>query len=124
MPVLATITVATLLFSGGAGFTLGDVRDTAKEIIKDKDRAKQVIALTKEADKGFKSFNKDISKYSKQLVEMNRDYNLTREEISNFYIEYDKRRMEFLERFVELRFEAKDLSTPEEWQAMYENIRE
>ena len=55
---------------------------------------------------------------------MNKDYNLTREEIDAFYIKSDKRRRAFLERFVELRFQAKNLLTAEEWQAMYAKIRE
>ena len=124
MPILATITVVTVLMGGGSNFTLDHVRDAAKEGIKDKDRAKQVVAITKEADKEFKSYNKNIGKLSKQLVQMNADYNLTREEIKSFYNKSDKSRRAFLERFIELRFEAKDLMTPEEWQAMYTKIQE
>lgn len=124
MPILATISVITVLMSGGNNFTLDHVRDAAKEGIKDKDRSKQVIAITKKADKEFKSYNKNIGKLSKQLVQMNADYNLTREEIDSFYNQSDKSRMAFLEKFIELRFKAKDLMTPEEWQAMYTMIRE
>ena len=122
--VIATITVITLLFAGGGIFSLDNLRDAAKEVIKDTDRAKQVVAVTKEADKEFKSYNKHINKVSKQLVQMNADYNLTREEIDSFYIQSDKRRRAFLERFIELRFQAKNLVTAEEWQAMYAKIRE
>ena len=55
---------------------------------------------------------------------LNKDYNLTRKEIDAFYLQADKRRMAFLEKFVELRFQAKNLMTSEEWQAMYIKIRE
>jgi len=123
MPILATISVITVLMSGGNNFTLDHVRDAAKEGIKDKDRSKQVVAITKRADKEFKSFNKNIGKLSKQLVQMNADYNLTREEIDSFYNQSDKSRMAFLERFIELRFEAKNLMTPEEWEAIYTKIQ-
>jgi phosphorylcholine metabolism protein LicD len=124
MPILATITVVTILMGGGSNFTLDHVIDAAKEGIKDKDRSKQVVAITKRADKEFKSFNKNIGKLSKQLVQMNADYNLTREEIDSFYNQSDKSRMAFLERFIELRFEAKNLMTPEEWEAIYTKIQE
>jgi len=120
--LIAAITVLTLLFGGGF-FSLDNVRDAAKEVIEDKDRAKQVVAITKEADKEFKSFTKNVNKLSKQLVQMNKDYNLTREKIDSFYLQTDKRRMAFLEKFVELRFQAKNLMTAEEWQAMYAKIR-
>ena len=124
MPVLATITVVTILVGGGSVYDFGDVRDVAKDIIQDKDRSKQVLALTKTMDKEFKSYSKQINALSRQLVEMNKDYNLTREEIDAFYEEPNKNRKAFLERFVELRFAAKDLTTETEWQAMYEKMRE
>jgi len=122
--IIAAITILTLLFGSGGIFSLDNVRDAAKEVIQDKDRAKQVVAITKEADKEFKSFTKNVNKLSKQLVQMNKDYNLTREKIDSFYTQTDKRRMAFLEKFVELRFQAKNLMTAEEWQAMYIKIRE
>ena len=121
--IIAAITILTLLFGGGT-FSLDNVRDAAKAVIKDKDRAKQVVAITKAADKEFKSFTKNVNNLSKQLVQMNKDYNLTREEIDTFYLQADKSRKAFLERFVELRFQAKNLVTAEEWQAMYAKIRE
>ena len=121
--IIAVITGLALLFGGGI-FTFDSVRDAAEEVIKDKDRAKQVVAVTKEADKEFKSFTKNVNNLSKQLVQMNKDYNLTRAEIDAFYIQSDKRRKAFLDRFIELRFQAKNLVTTEEWQAMYAKIRE
>jgi hypothetical protein len=121
--IIVAITVFTLLFGGGF-FSLDNVRDAAKEVINDKDRTKQVVAVTKQAEKEFKSYIKNLNNRSKQLVEMNKDYNLTREEIDAFYIKSDKRRRAFLERFVELRFQAKNQVTLEEWRAIYAKIRE
>ncbi len=121
--LIAAITVFTLLFGGGI-FSFDYVGDAAKEVIQDKDKAKQVVAITKQADKEFKSFTKNVNKLSEQLVLMNKDYNLTRAEVDAFYIQTDKRRRAFLEKFVELRFQAKNRVTAEEWQAMYIKIRE
>jgi CMP-N-acetylneuraminic acid synthetase len=121
--LIVAITVFTLLFGGGF-FSLDNVRDAAKEVIEDKDRTKQVVAVTKQAEKEFKSYVKNLNNLSKKLVQMNKDYNLTRKELDTFYSKSDKRRMEFLERFVELRFQAKNQMTAEEWQATYAMIRE
>ena len=120
--IIVAITVFTLLFGGGF-FSLDNVRDAAKEVINDKDRTKQVVAVTKQAEKEFKLYIKNLNARSKQLVEMNKDYNLTRKDLDAFYIKSDERRMAFLERFVELRFQARNLVTAEEWQAMYAKIR-
>ena len=120
--IIVVITVFTLLF-GGSFLSLDNVRDAAKEVINDKDRTKQVVAVTKQAEKEFKSYIKNLNNRSKQLVEMNKDYNLTRKDLYAFYIKSDERRMAFLERFVELRFQARNLVTAEEWQAMYAKIR-
>jgi hypothetical protein len=121
--IIAAITIFTLLFGGGGFFSLDYVRDAAKEVIEDEDRSKKLVAITKQADKEFKSFTKNVNNLSKQIAQMNKDYNLTREEIDAFYLQADKRRKAFLERFVELRFQAKNQMTAEEWKAMYAKIR-
>ena len=51
-------------------------------------------------------------------MESNKNYNLTREEMDSFSSQAKKNRAAFLEKFVELRFQLKDLVTAEEWQAM------
>jgi len=49
---------------------------------------------------------------------MNSNYNLTRAEIDSLAIQAKKNLTAFLEKYVELRFQAKNLVTAEEWQAM------
>ena len=56
--------------------------------------------------------------YTKQLAQMNSNYNLTRAEIDSLAIQAKKNLTAFLEKYVELRFQAKNLVTAEEWQAM------
>jgi len=50
---------------------------------------------------------------------MNKDYNLTRQEMDSFSIQAKKNLTAFLEKIVELRFQVKNLVTAEEWQAMH-----
>ena len=121
--LLVTFILHSLLF-GGDIFSYDYVREAAKEVIKDKDRAKQVVAITKQADKEFKSFSKDVDNLSRQLVKINQDYYSTREEVYAIYAKSDKRRSAFMERLIELRFQAKNHITAEEWQTMYAKIRE
>jgi len=116
--VVAVIYVASLLFGVGI-FTFENVRDAAEESIQDKDRAKQVVAITEQADEEFESFTENVEKLSKQLAQMNKDYNMTREEMDSFTIKANKNRKAFLDKYVELRFQMKDLITAEEWQAMH-----
>ncbi|MBW1897289.1 MAG: hypothetical protein JRI47_09550 [Deltaproteobacteria bacterium] len=115
--IIGLITVLTLIMGGGI-FSFGHVRDAAEEIIKDKNRAKQVVSITKQADEEFETFAENLDKQSKQLVQMNKDYNLTREEMDSFSIQAKKNLMALLEKYVELRFQMIDLVTAEEWQAM------
>jgi hypothetical protein len=115
--IIAAITALLVLFGGGI-FTFDSVRDAAEEVIKDRDRAKQVAAITEQADDEIKSFSENLEKLSEQLVEMNRNYDLTRAEIDAVSLQAKKNRTAFFEKYIELRFQMKDLMTAEEWQAM------
>ncbi len=117
--IIGAIAVLSLLFFGGGIFNFENVRDAAEEFIKDKDRAKQVESITEQADEEFESFTNNLDKLSRQLAQMNKDYNLTREDMDSFSIQVKKNRVAFLEKYVELRFQVKDLVTAEEWQAMH-----
>ncbi|MBW1752762.1 MAG: hypothetical protein JRJ46_06590 [Deltaproteobacteria bacterium] len=114
--IIGILAAITFLFGGGI-FTFDYARDAAEEFIKDKDRAKQVISITKQADEAFEEFAENLDKLSKQLPQMNKDYNLTREQMDAFSSKVKKNRTAFLEKFVELRFQISKLVTAEEWQA-------
>jgi hypothetical protein len=115
--IIAAITALVVLLGGGI-FTFDSVRDAAEEVIKDKDRAKQVAAITEQADAEIKSFTENLEKLSEQFVEMNRNYDLTRAEIDAVSLQAKKNRTAFLKKYVELRFQMKELVTADEWQAM------
>jgi len=115
--IIGILTTLMLIF-GGDMFTFENVKDAAEEVIKDKHRARQVVSITKQADEELELFTENLEKLSKQFVEMNKGYNLTREGLDSFSLQTKGNRMRFLNKYVELRFQMKDLMTAEEWQAM------
>ena len=108
----------TFLFGGGI-FSFDYIRDAAEEVIKDKDRAKQAVSITEQADEEFELFTENLDDLSKQLAKMNKNYNLTRAERDSFSIQVKKPRTAFFEKYIELRFQMINLVTAEEWQAMH-----
>ena len=121
--IIAIITTVVILIYGGAGFSFGGFNDAVEEVIKDKSRIKQIIVITEEADKVLKALNQNIETNSKELAKMNRNYDLTRQEVENFFELDEIRHKAFQETFITLRFQAKKLMSQEEWEAMYAKIK-
>ena len=119
--IIATITAIIFIFSGGM-FSFDVFKDSADKVLKDKDRTKQIKVITKEADKALKSLVNNINDHSKKLVSLNANYNMSREDLDAFLSQGDQYREQFQERLIELRFQAKNLLTREEWEAMYAQI--
>jgi septal ring factor EnvC (AmiA/AmiB activator) len=126
--VIATITAITVLIfavgGGGGGFSFGVFKPGVKDHVSDKHRAKQIIAVTKQADKEVEALTKDLNKVSKELTKLNSSYDATRGELKQSLDQLDERRAKFQERIIDLRFKARDLMTQEEWQAVYARARE
>ena len=121
--IVGALAIISIMFGGGI-FTFDYVRDAAEEFIKDKDRAKQVISITKQADDEYETFAENVDKLSKQFVKINKNYNLTRAEMDEFSSQVKKNRTAFFEKFIELHFQVINLTTAEEWQAMMHVQRE
>lgn len=119
--IIGTITVIMLFFGGGL-FSLDVFKDAAKDVIQDKDRVKQIEVVTKEADEEIKALDKQIENVSKQLVSMNTNYNLSRQELDTALEQNDNYREQFQERLIQLRFQAQTLVTQKEWDAMYARL--
>jgi hypothetical protein len=126
--VIATITAITVLIfavgGGGGGFSFGVFKPGVKDHVSDKHRAKQIIAITKQADKEVEALTKDFNKVSKELTRLNSNYDATGEELKKFLDQLDGRRAKFQERIIDLRFKARNLMTSEEWQAVYAKAKE
>lgn len=119
--IIATITALIFLF-GGSMFSLDVFKDAADKVIQDKSIVQQIETITKQGDKEIKLLNEDIKQTSRELVSMNMNYDLTRDELDAFLDQSDSRRERVQDRLIELRFQAKDLVTEEEWKAMYEYV--
>jgi hypothetical protein len=125
--VVATLTAITILIfavGGGDGFSFGVFEGGVKDFVSDRHRAKQIIAITDQADKEVEALTKDFKKASKELTKLNSNYDATRGEFKEFLDQLDERRAKFQERIIELRLKARDLMTQEEWQAVYAKAKE
>ena len=120
--IVATMTLIVLVLGGGSGFSFDMYRKAAEEVIQDKQIVKKIKSVTKAADKEMKNWQKEANKIAKQIVEMNQNYDLARTDIEPFLNQVDSRRNKFQEKLIQLRFQAKDLMSHEEWEAMYAQL--
>lgn len=120
--IIGITTLIILLFAGGGGFSFDMFKDAAGDVISDRQIVRQVKAVTEAADDEMKAWQKDAKEISKRLAEMNRDYELTPAEMNTFIDYADSRREAFQEKLIDLRFQAKNLMSQEEWEAMYAKV--
>ena len=120
--IIGTITLIVLLFGGGVGFSLDIFSDAAENVIPDKQIVKQIKDITKSADDEMKAWQKEAGKISQQLAEMNRNYDLSETEMKIALNQADIRREAFQEELIKLRFQAKNLMSWVEWDAMYAKV--
>ena len=99
------------------------ISKAAGEVIQEKDRAKQIKAITKQADSELKSMNKYFNKASKEIVEMTTRSDVTREEIYAYFEKVEKQREAFQEELIKLRFQARNMVDRQEWEAMYAKLK-
>ena len=119
--IIATIAAIMIIF-GGSGFSLDVFNKAAGDVIEDKDRVKQIKAITKQANKEVRSITKRFNNASKEAVEMMTRSDVTREEIFAYFNQIEKEHEAFQEALIKLRFQARDLMSQEEWEAMYARI--
>ena len=117
--IIGTITLIVLLFGGGAGFSFDIFRDAAENVIPDKQIVRQIKEITEAADEEMKAWQKEAGKISQQIAEMNKNYDLTETEMKSVLNQADIRREAFQEELIKLRFQAKNLMSWVEWDAMY-----
>ena len=118
--IIAIVGVFHIMIGGGS-FSFDYMHDAAKEIIKDKDRARQVMQITDQVDEELIEFGEKIERLSEELVKMNKNYDLTHEEWNASFERSQKARTDFLNKYVELRFQISGLVTAEEWESMHTN---
>ena len=122
--IIATVTFLMLHFGGGGALSFDVYADGAKDVLQDKHQIEAIASVTKTADKQLKSWAKEVKKISKQLVEMNKKYDLTHEELNTLFTQADKQLAEHQEKVINLRFQAKNLVSQEEWEAIYASVEQ
>jgi len=120
--IIATVTFLMLHFGGGGALSFDVYAAGAKDVLQDKHQIEAIASVTKTADKQLKSWAKEVKKISKQLVEMNKKYDLTHEELNTLFTQADKQLAEHQEKVINLRFQAKSLVSQEEWEAIYASV--
>ena len=123
-PAVSRCKKRMLLFGGGAGFSFDIYKKVAADVIVDKQIVKQIKSVTKTADEEMETWQKEAQKISKQLAEMNRNYDLTPAEMDTFLDYADSRRDAFQEKLIQLRFKAKNLMSQHQWESMYAKLEE
>ncbi|MBW1752019.1 MAG: hypothetical protein JRJ46_02725 [Deltaproteobacteria bacterium] len=120
--IIATVTFLMLHFGGGGALSFDVYAAGAKDVLQDKHQIEAIASVTKTADKQLKAWAKEVKKISKQAVEMNNKYDLTQEELNTLFAQADKQLAEHQEKVINLRFQAKNLVSQEEWEAIYASV--
>ena len=117
------IAMTILFLHGGGSFSFDNLKPYVKEFVADAERVAAIETVIKQANDDLAAFYKRINKeWSDQLLETNLNYASTREDFTNVFAVVDAQRDELQQRLLDRRFEMKDLTTPEEWQAIHETI--
>ena len=98
-----------------------EVRMLIKENIADDAKAKQMTALVDKLELAMKAFIEERSAINKDLVEMNADYNASREDMQKLYNELNKKTEAMARKIAQLHVDMHKLSTPEEWKLISKN---
>ena len=120
--MIVGITTLILLMAGGGGFSFDVFKEAAAEVIADKQIVRQIEAVTGNADDELKAWNEDAKEISKHLAKMNQEYDLTPAELQSYLAYADRSREAFQEKLIQLRFQARDLMSQKDWEAMYAKV--
>jgi septal ring factor EnvC (AmiA/AmiB activator) len=113
-----------MLHFGGGALSFDVYAAGAKEVLQNKHQIEAIQSITKTADKELKSWQKEVKKISEQVVEMNKKYDLTHEEINTLFTQADKQLAGHQEKLINLRFQAKNLVSQEEWEAIHTSVEQ
>lgn len=117
--IIAIVTFLMLHFGGGGALSFDVYAAGAKDVLQDKHQIEAIKSITKTADKELKSWEKEVKKISEQVVEMDKKYDLTHEELNTLFAQADKQLAEHQEKLINLRFQAKNLVSQVEWEAIH-----
>ncbi len=124
--IIGTITLLTILFFGGADFSFEKVfKPFIKEVVEEKDRQKNILDVTKQADDAVKQWRKEVKDvWAKDLKQLIADYDATEAEFEAFHARSKQSRKAMQAQILDARYKFVGLMSEAEWNEMYAKIRE
>ena len=125
------ILASTLFLSGGAaatittfmeGLSAKDMKKAVKKEITDDSRKDEILELIEAWNKDKKKYDKEIAKGRKRLIEIIERYDGTREELQREAARLKEVIRKSDQGFLDLRFNAKEKITRDEWKAIFARI--
>lgn len=117
--LVATLGLLIGMLLGGGNISSYVVEDFPKEVksnVDDKDRQKEILAITKPYEKEFKSVQKDLKKSKKQMKKLNLDRNASSEDIDEILDEANASWKHIQGTGVKARTEVMSMLSDEEWE--------
>jgi peptidoglycan hydrolase CwlO-like protein len=95
-----------------------DMRGRVNDNIADTDKKKKVLALVDEMERDLHELDRHVQKVESKFFEVDSNYNATDEDLRGVFEQVNILRKDYRERFMNARFEMRDLVTPDEWEEL------
>ena len=89
------------------------------KVIKDPERAEKVIGLGVQYEERTQAlFNAELKKVNLEIMDVNRNYDSTREDYDRAFGKFTEKRNEALRQYLDSLFAMRQQTTPEEWKTL------
>jgi len=95
-----------------------DLRARIEKYIQDPDKKNQLMDLVDQDMTVFKQLAQAAELNQKSLLDVDRNYHSTPEDFKKVFAEFNETRYRLRAESLEIRFQMKDLCTPEEWEGL------
>jgi Na+-transporting NADH:ubiquinone oxidoreductase subunit NqrC len=122
--IIGTITLLSILFFGGADFSFEkSFKPFIKEVIEEKDRQKEILDVTKQADSAVKQWRNEVKKvWAEELKRLLTNYDATEAEFEVFFDRSEQSRKAMQAAILDARYQFVGLMSEAEWNEMYAKI--
>lgn len=125
--LVATLSLLIGMLLGGGNISAYVVEDFPKEVkrnVDEKERQKDILAITKPYEKEFKSVQKDLKKSKKQMKKLHLDRNASSEDINEILDNSNTSWKDIQAKGVAARTEVMAMLSDEEWELIIANSME
>jgi hypothetical protein len=95
-----------------------ELRSNATEAVASPDKTTSILELIDKMEIQLLDVDRVTRRYFAALEQLNADYDANRDALDGLFREYDRDIQAHRTRLLDIRFQIKDLSTPEEWAAI------